>query len=358
MRKRTNASELNGDERRKSKRPERWTGARYTHPEGHVMGFCSEIILVLMGNQCFWWEVRWYYHCGWLQPWSQKTVAFWQESYDKPKQCINISEVTQSCLTLCNPMDCCLPGSSVYGIFQAIVVEWIAISFSSGSSWPRDWTRVSHFVDRCFTVWATREVNQRHYSADRGLYSQGYDLLVGHSWSWELNHKEGRVPKNLLPSNCGAGEDSWEFLGQQEDQTCQVGRKSTLNTHWVDWCWNWSSSILVIWCKQTTHWKSPWCWERLKAEGKRASEDEMAGWHHQCNGHELGRTLGNGEGQGGLACCSPWGYRVGHDWATEQQEQLKTFLLLVLFVLLVSLGELLSLSLCSQFSKILWCSFF
>ena len=37
------------------------------------------------------------------------------------------------------------------------------------------------------------------------------------------------------------------------------------------------------------------------------SEDEMAGWHHQCNGHELGQTLGDGEGQGGLACCSPHG---------------------------------------------------
>ena len=55
-------------------------------------------------------------------------------------------------------MDCSLPGSSVHGIFQAIILEWIAISFSSGSSWPRDRTRVSHIVDRRFTVWATREV--------------------------------------------------------------------------------------------------------------------------------------------------------------------------------------------------------
>jgi len=42
---------------------------------------------------------------------------------------------------------------------------------------------------------------------------------------------------------------------------------------------------------------------------KRASEDEMIGWHHQCNGHELGQTLGDGEEQGGLACCSPWGLK-------------------------------------------------
>ena len=48
------------------------------------------------------------------------------------------SQVTQSCPTLCDPMDCSLPGSSVHGIFQAIVLEWIAISFSRGSSQPRD----------------------------------------------------------------------------------------------------------------------------------------------------------------------------------------------------------------------------
>ena len=68
------------------------------------------------------------------------------------------SEAAQSCPSLCNPMDCSLPGSSVLGIFQATVLEWIAISFSRGSSQPRDQTRVSRIVDRRFTVWATREV--------------------------------------------------------------------------------------------------------------------------------------------------------------------------------------------------------
>ena len=58
-----------------------------------------------------------------------------------------------------------------------------------------------------------------------------------------------------------------------------------MNTHWKDWCWN--STVLVIWCEQLTHWKNPWCWERFRAEGDRASEDEMAGWHQRCHGHEL-----------------------------------------------------------------------
>ena len=71
---------------------------------------------------------------------------------------VSLSEVAQSCLTLCDPMDCSLPGSSVHGIFQAILLEWIAISFSRRSSQPRDQTWVSHIVDRHFTIWATREV--------------------------------------------------------------------------------------------------------------------------------------------------------------------------------------------------------
>ena len=62
------------------------------------------------------------------------------------------SEVAQSCPTLCDPMDCSLPGSPVHGIFQARVLEWIAISFSRGSSQPKDRTQVSRIVDRRFTV--------------------------------------------------------------------------------------------------------------------------------------------------------------------------------------------------------------
>ena len=53
---------------------------------------------------------------------------------------------------------------------------------------------------------------------------------------------------------------------------------------------------------------------------KRAAEGEMVGWHHRLNGHEFEQALGDSEGQGSLAWCSPWGHRVRHDWATEQQQ--------------------------------------
>ena len=65
--------------------------------------------------------------------------------------------VTQLCPTLCNSMDCSLPSSSVHGILQARILEWVAISISRGSSWPRNWAQVCCIADRFFTIWATRE---------------------------------------------------------------------------------------------------------------------------------------------------------------------------------------------------------
>ena len=66
------------------------------------------------------------------------------------------SEVTPLCPTLCDPVDCSLPGSSICGVLQAKILEWVAISFSRGSSRPRDRTQVSLIAGRRFTLWATR----------------------------------------------------------------------------------------------------------------------------------------------------------------------------------------------------------
>ena len=67
------------------------------------------------------------------------------------------SEVAQSCPTLCDPTDYSPPGSTVHGILQARILEWVAISFSRGSSRPRDRTQVSRIAGRPFNLWATRE---------------------------------------------------------------------------------------------------------------------------------------------------------------------------------------------------------
>ena len=68
----------------------------------------------------------------------------------------------------------------------------------------------------------------------------------------------------------------------------------------------------VFWSSDANSWligKDPDAGNEWGQKEKRESEDEMAGWHHQCNGHELGQTSGDGEGQGGLVCCSPWRHK-------------------------------------------------
>ena len=78
--------------------------------------------------------------------------------------------VTQSCLTLCDPMDYSPPGSSVHRILQARTLEWVAISFSRGSSQSRDWSPVSCMAGGFFTIWATREGS----------------CVEMHIWSWGI----------------------------------------------------------------------------------------------------------------------------------------------------------------------------
>ena len=114
---------------------------------------------------------------------------------------------------------------------------------------------------------------QRHYFASKGLYSQSYGFSSSHVQmygceSWTIKKAEHwRI--DVL--NCGAGEDFWESLGQQGDQTSQSKRQSTLHIHWQDWCWSWSS-----WCEEPTHWKRAWHWERW--EGRRRTGQQMMRW--------------------------------------------------------------------------------
>ena len=175
-------------------------------------------------------------------------------------QCMKVkseSEVAQLYLTLCDPMDCSLPGS-VHGILQAGVLEWVATAFS-----------------------------ERKLSAEE-----------------------------LILLNCCVGEDSCESFGLQDPANQSSGNLGfPMNIHWKDWCWSWNSNTLATWCKELTHLKRPWCWERLKTEG----EGDDRGWY------------------GWMASPTRWTWvwvmmvmdreayratvhgmqRAGHDWATE-----------------------------------------
>ena len=80
------------------------------------------------------------------------SILHWVSSFH-----VCVCKVSQSCPTLCDPVDCSFPGSSVHGILRARILEWVAISFSRGSFQPRDRTRVSCIAGRHFILWVTRE---------------------------------------------------------------------------------------------------------------------------------------------------------------------------------------------------------
>ena len=71
--------------------------------------------------------------------------------------CVCVCVCVLVTVTLCDPMECSPPDSSVYRILQARLLEWVAIPFSEGSSWPRDQTQVSCIAGMLFAIWATRE---------------------------------------------------------------------------------------------------------------------------------------------------------------------------------------------------------
>ena len=135
--------------------------------------------------------------------------------------------------------------------------------------------------------------------------------------SWSIKKAEHQRIGALL--NCGAGEDSWESLGLQGDQTSQYYRKSTLNSHWKDWCWSWSSNTLATWREESTKWKRSWCWERLRARG----EGGNRGWNGwRASPTQQTRVWANSWRQWKTrkpsVMQSIGSQRVGHDLAIEQ----------------------------------------
>ena len=132
--------------------------------------------------------------------------------------------------------------------------------------------------------------------------------------SWRKQNTE-----ELMLSSCGAGEDSSESLGQQGDKPVNlkgnqpwilIGRTDTEAEAPIHWPPDAKSRLTGKDSDAGKDWRQ---------KEKRVTEDEMVGWHHWLNRHELGQILGDGEGQGSLACCSPW--RVRHDLATEQWQR-------------------------------------
>ena len=131
--------------------------------------------------------------------------------------------VTWACPTLCDPMDCSLPSSSVHGILQARILEWVVIPFSRGSSWPRDWTWVFHIISRFFTIWATRgaiyPINKKSERVGKSCLFQEEN----HSVYWfAFSHcnpvaSEGHVrqqPRRLMCHSNNAYKLTWMIIAR------------------------------------------------------------------------------------------------------------------------------------------------
>ena len=115
--------------------------------------------------------------------------------------------------------------------------------------------------------------------ANKGPSSQGYGFSSGHVWMWELDCEESWAPKNWCFWTAVLGEDSWESLGLQGDQSWVfIGRTDT------------EAEIPVLWPPHAKIWltgKDPDAGRDWGQEEKGVTEDEMAGWHHRLNGHEF-----------------------------------------------------------------------
>ena len=148
---------------------------------------------------------------------------------------------------------------------------------------------------------------QRHYFVNKNPYTQSYSFSSGHVWMWELDNKKDWVlkiwclPTVVLektlesPLDCKEikpvnpkGNQPWIFIGRTDAEV----------------------EAPILWPPDAKSWltgKHPDSGQDWRQEEKGMTEDAMAGWHHRLNAHESAQAPGVGDGQRGLACCSPWG---------------------------------------------------
>ena len=173
----------------------------------------------------------------------------------------------------------------------------------------------NHEIKRCLFLGRKVMTNldsiqkQRHYFANKGPSSQSYGFSSSHVWMWELDYKESWAPKNWCfwtvvfektlksPLDCkeiqpvhSEGDQPWDLFGRNDAK----------------------AETPVLWPPHAKRWligKDSDAGRDWGQEEKGMTQDEMAGWHHGLDGHESEWTPGDGNGQGGLACCDSWGWK-------------------------------------------------
>ena len=176
----------------------------------------------------------------------------------------------------------------VHGIRQARILEWVAFPFSRGFSQPRDQTQVSLTAGGFITSWATREAH-RH---------EGWTIKK--TEHWKIDAFSLWCCRRLL-------RVPWTVRTSTQSILREINPEYSLERLML------KLKALTLWPRDAKSWltgkEKPWCWKDWGQEEKWATEEEMFGWHHQLNGHEFEQTPEDSEGQGNMACCSPWGLK-------------------------------------------------
>ena len=138
---------------------------------------------------------------------------------------------------------------------------WLLFSWAPKSLWAD----CSHEIKRCLLLGRKVMMNLDSILKSRDItlptkcpIAKAMVFPVAVYWceSWTIKKLSA---KELMLSNCGAGEDSRESLGLQGDPTSPSYRRSVLGVHWKDWCWSWSSNTLATWCKELANLQRLWC---------------------------------------------------------------------------------------------------
>ena len=146
-------------------------------------------------------------------------------------------------------------------------------------------------------------------------------FFSSHEWMWELDHKESWAPNNWFFRAVVLEKTLENLLYSKEIKA--VNPKG--NQPWI-FIGRTDAETPILWPPDTKKWlfgKDPDAGKNWRQEEKGTIEDEMITWHHWLNGHEFEQTMGNCEGQGSLACCTPWGRKESDiTLATEQQPKM------------------------------------
>ena len=226
-------------------------------------------------------------------------VMYGCESWTVKKAAAAATKSLHSCLTLFDPRDCSPSGSHIPGILQARTLEWVAISFSNAWKWKVKVKSLSR-VWPLATQWTAAYQAPPSMGFSRQEYWSGVPLPSPEE-SWAPNNwcfwtvvleKTLESPldcKEIQPVH-SKGNQSWVFIGRTDAK----------------------AENPILWPPHAKSWligKDSDAGRDWGQEEKGMTEDEMAGWHHQLDGHEFEWTPGVGNGQGGLVCCDSWGHK-------------------------------------------------